>query len=191
VTAGSTPVPHTPAARLAELRRTGTTAVEALAFYDSLAPVPLEQLRGTWAGDELRTGHPLDGVLHRLGWYGKRFDSPEDAHPLLFEDGDDGGVAAIDPRFVPLTVVRRRPRLLGHPVVVRVFRKALPLLRTRRPKARLVMAEYRSVATATMFYDRLPVADAFRRVDDRTVLGAMWMRGMPGTYFFVLRRLDA
>jgi hypothetical protein len=190
VAAGSSPVPHTPAARLAELRRTGTTTSEALAFYDSLAPVPLEQLRGTWRGDELRTGHPLDGVLQRLGWYGKRFDSPEDSHPLLFED-TNGGVVAIDPRFVPLPVVRRWPRLLAHPATVRSFRTVLPLLRTRRPKARLVMAEYRSVATATMFYDRLPVSDAFRWVDDHTVLGAMWMRGMAGTYFFVLRRVDA
>ncbi|WP_159793782.1 DUF4334 domain-containing protein [Puerhibacterium puerhi] len=187
--AGPSPAPHTPAARLAELRRTGATTPAALAFYDSLAPVTLEQLRGTWRGEDLRTDHPLDGVLGRLGWYGKRFDG-EDAHPLLFEDGT-GGVVAIDPRYVPLTVVRRWPRVLGHPAAVRAFRALLPLLRARRPKARLVMAEYRSVATATMVYDRLPVFDAFRWVDDRTVLGAMWMRGMPGTYFFVLRRADA
>jgi hypothetical protein len=186
----TSPAPHTPTLRLAQLRRTGTTTSAALAFYDSLAPVPLEQLRGTWRGDELPTGHPLDGVLPRLGWYGKRFDSPESTHPLLFEDGTSG-VVAINPRFVPLAVVRRRPRLLGHPAAVRAFHALLPLLRTRRPRARLVMAEYRSVATATMFYDRLPIADAFRWVDDRTVLGAMWMRGMSRPYFFVLRRLDA
>ena len=43
--------------------------------------------------------------------------------------------------------------------------------------ATLRMVEYRGVVTATMVYDRHPVFDHFRRVDDDTVLGVMDRKG--------------
>ena len=49
------------------------------------------------------------------------------------------------------------------------------------------MTEYRGVVSATMCYDRLPIHDAFRRVDDVTVLGVMDLRGAP-PYVFLLER---
>lgn len=189
------PEPHEPAPssdaerreRLAALERAGATAAEALAFYDTLPAVPAEDLRGEWAGSTLPSGHPLDGALERLGWYGKRFDGPDDAHPLLFDDGR-GGAVAIDPARVPLPVVRRWPRGAHHAAVVRAFRAVLPVLRTTRPRARLRETRYRGVVTGTLVYDAVPVLDAFRRVDADTLVGAMDMRGLAGTYLFVLRR---
>ncbi|MBN0039820.1 DUF4334 domain-containing protein [Cellulosimicrobium cellulans] len=44
------------------------------------------------------------------------------------------------------------------------------------------------MATAAMTYDALPVEDAFRAVDDDTLLGLMEARGMERPFFFVLRR---
>ena len=50
------------------------------------------------------------------------------------------------------------------------------------------MVEHRGVVTAALVYDRLPIIDAFRRVDDATLLGVMDLRGLPDPYLFVLRR---
>ena len=62
----------------------GTTINAALAFYDRLEPVGVEEMIGSWRGEGLPTGNPLDGLLERFGWYGKRFDGPDAAHPLVF-----------------------------------------------------------------------------------------------------------
>jgi hypothetical protein len=39
-----------------------------------------------------------------------------------------------------------------------------------------------------MIYDHLPVHDAFRRVDERTVLGLMDEKGVERPYLFLLER---
>ncbi len=72
------------AARLAMLEPRCTTE-QALAFFDALPSVSAEDISGRWAGRELETGHPWDGLLTASGWYGKQFDSPEAVHPLLFQ----------------------------------------------------------------------------------------------------------
>lgn len=173
--------------RLGVLQRRGLPTPEALAFFDSLPAAALEDVLGEWRGSGLRTGHPLDGLLERLGWYGKRIDGPDDAHPLLFLDRRSR-VVAVDPRWAPAPVLRRWPSLLRSTPAVRVFRAALPVLTTTRPRARLRMVQHRGVLTATMTYDALPIDDAFRLVDERTLLGLMELRGMADPFFFVLRR---
>ena len=50
------------AARLATLEPRCTTE-QALAFFDALPSVSAEDIRGRWAGRELETGHPWDGLL--------------------------------------------------------------------------------------------------------------------------------
>lgn len=165
----------------------GTTADAALAFYDALPAVKVSQVLGVWRGSGLPTGHPLDGVLETLGWHGKRFASDDDAHPLVFDDGR-GGLVDVNPAFAPLALLLRFPRAFRHPATVRAFRALLPLVRTRRPRARLRLAACRGVVTATMTYDALPIDDAFRAVDDDTLLGLMDLRGMREPYLFVLRR---
>jgi hypothetical protein len=176
------------AERLAVLQRRGTTTTEALAFFDALPAAVLEDVLDEWRGSGLRTGHPFDGLLERLDWYGKRFDGPDDAHPLLFRDRR-GQVVAVDPRWAPVPVLRRWPSLLRSAVAVRLFRAALPVLTTTRPRARLRRMQHRGVVTATLTYDALPIDDVFRRVDERTLLGLMELRGMADPFFFVLHRV--
>ena len=62
----------------------GASARAALALFDSLAPLSVEEMLGDWRGRGVPTGHPFDGVLEALGWHGKRFDGPDHAHPLVF-----------------------------------------------------------------------------------------------------------
>ncbi|ACZ32331.1 conserved hypothetical protein [Xylanimonas cellulosilytica DSM 15894] len=176
-------------AALAALER-GTTTAEAFAFFDALPAVGVDEVLGRWRGSGLPTGHPLDGVLEALGWHGKRFAGPLDAHPLICDDGR-GGLVDVNPAFVPLPLLLRFPAVFRHPVVARPARAALPLLGTRRPRARLRSAACRGVVTATMTYDALPIDDAFRAVDDDTLLGLMEARGMRDPFFFVLRRATA
>jgi hypothetical protein len=174
------------AERLAALE-TGTTPEAALRFFDSLPAVAVEELFGSWRGDDLPTGNPLDGLLERFGWHGKRFDDAETVHPLVFRRGD-GALHAVNPAFVPLGLVVRLAPQLHRPVVARLFAALQPVLGTTRPKARLRRTEYRGVVSATMCYDALPIHDVFRRVDDRTLVGVMDLRGMEVPFLFVLRR---
>ena len=184
--AAAAPPPDPSPARLGHLQQ-GTTSATALAFYDTLAPARIEEMIGSWRGEGLRTGHPFDGLLERFRWYGKRFDSPDDVHPLVFRAGADRKVP-INPAFVPLPLLVRYRSLLRAPLVPTLFAVIRPLLSTQKPKARLRLANYRGVVTATMCYDALPISDAFRKVDDDTLVGAMDARGLPMPFLFVLRR---
>ncbi|WP_214403705.1 DUF4334 domain-containing protein [Pseudonocardia lacus] len=175
-----------PVERLRALRR-GATPDEVLALFDDLPPVELADLVGAWRGAELSTGHRLDGLLGPFGWHGKRFEGPDAAHPLIFDAGG-GGLVAINPALVPLGLAVRLAPLLRTPLVAAAFRLVRPLLRTRRPRARLRMVRYRGVVSATMCYDALPVHDAFRAVDADTLLGLMDMRGDGPPFAFVLHR---
>ncbi|WP_408898904.1 DUF4334 domain-containing protein [Nocardioides sp. R1-1] len=173
-----------PAERLATLEPACALA-DALALFDSLPAVRAEAVTGRWHGRELATGHPMDGLLEASGWYGKQFDSVDEVHPLLFR-APSGAIVSVDPRRIPFGMVDRIPS----GVVARgrqLMGAALPVLRTRRPRARLRNVEYRGVVTAGMSYDHLPIIDLFRRVDDDTLLGCMDLRGAP-PYFFVLER---
>ena len=167
--------------------RDGTTIEAALAFFDSLDPVAVKELIGSWRGEDLPTGNPLDGLLKKFGWHGKRFDGPDAVHPLIFDIGR-GRTVPINPAFTPVGLMIRRPRLLHTPIAARAFPLIRPLASTKRPKARLRLTEYRGVVTATMCYDRLPIHDIFRKVDDDTLVGAMDLRGLDQPFMFVLHR---
>lgn len=58
-------------------------------------------------------------------------------------------------------------------------------------KASLRVVRYRGVATATMIYDKHPIFDHFRKIDDDLVLGVMDRKGDATPLFFYLRRLPA
>jgi hypothetical protein len=161
------------------------TYAEAEALFDSLPAVRPEELVGRYAGRELATGHPMDGLLEASGWYGKQFADVDHVHPLLFRDLG-GGIFPVDPRKVPLAIADKVPSA----VVSRArtgFGVLKPALRTRKHRARLRAVEHRGVVTAAMVYDHLPIIDFFRRVDDRTLLGVMDLRGAT-PYFFVLEK---
>jgi hypothetical protein len=177
---------HARQVRLCELQQ-GTTIEAALAFYDTLEPVHVEEMIGSWRGEGLRTGNPFDGLLERFGWHGKRFDSPDEAHPLIFQAGA-GRKMALNPAFVPLAALIRHQSLLRTPFVPWLFALIRPLLSTQKPQARLRLTGYRGVVTATMAYDALPINDVFRKIDDDTLVGAMDLRGLQTPFLFVLRR---
>jgi hypothetical protein len=180
------PVAQEPAERLRAMER-GAPADAVLALFDDLPPVEVADLLGSWRGAELPTGHPLGGLLARFGWHGKRFEGADAAHPLVFDDGR-GGLVDINPALVPLGLAVRFAALLRNPVAAGAFGLVRPLLRTRRPRARVRMQRYRGVVSATMCYDALPVHDTFRAVDPDTLLGLMDLRGVEQPFAFVLRR---
>jgi hypothetical protein len=174
-----------PAHRLAALAG-GCTAEEALGLFDELPAVEVDAVLGPWRGSEVPTGHRLDGMLVTAGWHGKRFESAESVHPLVFA-APGGGRVSVNPALVPMQLVHRLGPRVQHPLAARAFRAALPLLATRRPAARLRMVRHRGVVTAGMVYDALPIIDVFRRVDDDTLLGVMDLRGAD-PYVFALHR---
>ena len=186
-----TPIETPPAnlARLAEIER-GATAEAAMLLFDSLPAVQLETMFGSWRGSDLKTGHALDGLLERLGWHGKRFDGPEDVHPLVFEK-PGGELFSVNPSMIPISLVIRHAALFRRPAMSRLFKTFVGVLRTNKPQARLRMTEFRGVLTATMIYDTLPINDIFRMVNQDTVVGVMDLRGAAEPFMFVLRREGA
>jgi hypothetical protein len=164
-------------------------AREALALFDGLAPVDTGFMHGHWSGHEFPTGHPMDGALAAYHWRGKRFDSDEHVHPLLF--GTAPRCFAVRPRWIwpGVPLLLRWPGLKSLPCAT-VVRALLPLLATRQSHARLRLLQFRGRVTAAMIYDDVPVQDIFRQADADTVLGLMDAKGMEQPYFFVLRRVS-
>ncbi|HBC17857.1 MAG TPA: hypothetical protein DC022_03680, partial [Alcanivorax sp.] len=161
---------------------------DALALYDALEPIETDFMIGAWKGEGFETGHPLDGVLERCHWHGKRFDSAEHVHPLVFRKAS-GELTTVKPLLVMpgLGLLDRLPFLKSERVG-KLFQWMLPLLSGRQSAARLRMVNYRGKTSATMSYDNLPINDVFRKVDTNTVLGIMDLKGMKQPFFFVLRR---
>ena len=136
---------------------------------------------GSWRGKGVETGHPIDGLLERFGWHGKRFTGPDGAHPLVFEQ-TNGGVFSVNPAMIPVGFVLRHADLFRHPLARRLFRAFGVVLRTDQPKARLRMTEYRGVVSATMIYDSLPINDICRKVDDDTVWARWTCVSLPSPF---------
>ena len=164
------------------------TTKEVLEIFDNLDPIGTDFMLGAWKGGGFPTEHPLDGVLEAYHWHGKRFENPEDVHPLVFA-AMGGKKISVNPLLVMpgLGLLKCLP-FLKSKIFGRVFRIFLPLVFTRCSRARLRMTDYRGKSSATMIYDNLPINDVFRKVDENTVLGAMDLKGMDQPFFFVLRR---
>ncbi|MEL7074767.1 MAG: DUF4334 domain-containing protein [Cyanobacteria bacterium J06582_2] len=162
-----------------------TTTEEALRIFDELDPVDLNFMLGRWQGSGFPTNHQMDGLLEAMNWYGKEFISPEAVHPLLFSDGKSIFKVDPNPTAMNLGLGISTPKNESMKPIYGAMSK---LLQTEDSKARLRMMEYRGKVSATMIYDYLPINDAFRKVDDNTVLGLMDFKGMPQPFFFVLDR---
>lgn len=158
----------------------------ALALFDALPPVTVEEMIGSWRGSTVETGNPLDGSLEANGWRGKRFDGPDLAHPLVFEDAR--GVFSVDPAGVMSSTASQHSDLSDPKPSASDTQALLRQHHTTDPKARLRMMEYRGVVTGTMSYDALPINDHFRKIDDDTLLGAMDQRDVDAPFIFLLRR---
>ena len=57
-------------------------------FWASMQPATIEFVLGDWKGGEFNTGHRRNGLLARLNWFGKTFNSATDAKPLVCLDAD-------------------------------------------------------------------------------------------------------
>lgn len=168
------------------LQQGAVTTAQALELFDSLDGVDVDFMRGRWRGADFPTGHPMDGLLHRYGWYGKEFVDADHVHPLVF-NGVGGRRYTVNPSLMPIGLVHLVPDALNS-VAGRIFPWLKPVFGTRQTAARLRLTSYRGKVSAAMIYDRKPIQDVFRRVDDHTVLGVMDLKGMSQPYFFVLRR---
>ena len=149
----------------------------AWAIFDSLPAVSIDFMLGLWKASGFPTGHPQDGKLERLGWYGKRFTDKNSVDPMIFSANDNETFSA-DPVYIT-----RNIDVLKRASDVRDEAEA------KEPKARLRMVDGRGTLTASMIYNNLPIIDHFRKVDEDTVLGMMEKpTGQPHNYFFVLQR---
>ncbi|WNJ17699.1 DUF4334 domain-containing protein [Pontibacter sp. G13] len=170
---------------LSEFLQFGGTTDEVADYYDQLPPIPTDFMIGRWKGSEIPTGHAIDGLLEPSGWYGKQFISEEAVHPLLFWTRSKRKVFSVNPLLIPLTFPFPKTPILG--TLMGLLR---PILQTRHSKARLRKVLYRGKESAAMVYDEKAIIDHFRMVDDRTVMGAMDLKGNPDPYFFLLERDD-
>lgn len=159
---------------------------QALAIFDELSTVDVDEVLGNWRGEELATGSAFDGLLTAYGWHGKRFHSREQVDPLVFDTTI--GRICLNPRLMPVGLALRCPRLVRRAGHVQLARRILPLARTRRHRARVRMVEHRGRISVAMVYDDLPIIDHLRRVDDDTLMGLMDMRGLDRPCFFLLHR---
>lgn len=165
-----------------------STPTEALVYFDGLDTVAISDMIGSWRGESFPTAHPLDGVLETYHWYGKRFESAEHVHPLVFETLN-GRPVSINPLWA-LPVVRWLYALPWpkSKTVGRLFQACIGLVSTHHSSARLRLTVYRDRATATMVYDTLPINDIFRKIDNDTLLGLMDLKGANPPFFFLLHR---
>ena len=173
---------------LKKLNTGSGTPDNALQMFDSLEPVEVAFMLGNWKGEGFHTNHPMDGRLEAYHWYGKRFDSVEDAHPLVFSKLSSG-FAYVNPAFMGpwLGLIHRAPRPKSA-AIGRLFQLVMPLFTTSKSRARLRMTSYRGKSSATMIYDQLPINDVFRLIDENAVFGLMDLKGMERPFFFILRR---
>lgn len=160
------------------------TSEQAVALFDSLDPVEIEFMLGSWSGEGFNTNHPMDGLLEYYQWQGKRFESAEHVHPLLFSR-PSGGKAIVNPIFLGPALSINVPQ---SGMLRRLFQLLMPIFTTAQSKARLRITTYRGKSSATMIYDQLPINDVFRKIDDNRVLGLMDCKKMPQPFFFVLQR---
>ncbi|MEM1232758.1 MAG: DUF4334 domain-containing protein [Pseudomonadota bacterium] len=157
----------------------------AKAWFDGLAPALEEDMIGTWHGEEVPTGHPMDGLLRASSWQGKRFEGSDAVHPLV-HNVPFWGERCLNPRFLPLDFITGLP---ARDALLRAtFPLLAPLFFTARPRARLRTLRFRGREHAAMCYDDKPIHDVFARIDADTVLGWMDAKGMAQPYFFKLTR---
>lgn len=174
--------------KLEELIKKRITQEEAFSFYDTLDTVELSMMKGLWKGRELRTGHPMEGLLDACKWYGKRFEDIENVHPLVFLTSKNKLFYG-NPGLLPLKLPIEK---LPNNIISILFSILSPFIRTKKSKARLRMIEYRGKISASMPYDQLAIIDIFRKVDENTVVGIMDFKENPSSksYFFVLERVN-
>ena len=72
-------------ARFVELRAARSTIADADldAVWADLETLRPADMLGSWRGGEFATGHAMNGLLTKIGWYGKNFISLSEVQPLV------------------------------------------------------------------------------------------------------------
>ena len=161
----------------------------ALETFRRLPPIEPHEMVGLWKGRGIPAGHPFDGVLENLGWFGKRFTPDMRADALLFRFGERR-LVAIDPARIPLRLALRFHDVGRVRVARNLFSYLQRGMRARGPVASLKTIVFAGVESAAMVYDDQPIVDYFRRIDDERIMGAMTIRGDNRIYFFELACVD-
>ncbi|APG87175.1 hypothetical protein SAMCCGM7_pB0460 (plasmid) [Sinorhizobium americanum CCGM7] len=161
----------------------------ALEVFRSLPPISPRELVGLWKGHGIPTGHPFDGVLENLGWFGKRFTPDMRSDALLFRSGERR-LVAVDPKWIPLRLLLRFHSVGRMRMASNLFSYLQRRLRARAPVAFLKTMVFGGVESAAMVYDHQPIVDHFRRIDADRIMGAMSIRNDDRIYFFELQRVD-
>jgi hypothetical protein len=161
---------------------------EVIAWFRGLPSVRPAEMVGLWRGIGIPSGHPLDGVLENLQWFGKRFHSDLTADALLFQ-WPPGPLVPIEPSFFPVRLaIALAP--FARAFAARIcFPYLQKVVRARGTTASLKLRAVDDDETAAMVYDKQPVVDFFRRIDD-DIVGMMCVEGDARRYFFRLRRVD-
>ena len=144
---------------------------------------------GLWTGRGIPSGHPLDGVLENLGWFGKRFSAQMRADALLLRRGEKR-LVAIEPAWIPLRLALRFHKIGRTRAASNLFSYLLRRLRAKGPVASLKAVPFQGVTSAAMAYDTQPIVDHFRKVGDNRLMGAMVIEGDERVYFFELERVE-
>ena len=176
--------------KINQMLKGSITQEEAFVFYDSLETVGNDELWGLWKGTELITGHPFENLLTAASWYGKRFISPEEVYPLIFENSD-GRLYAGNPFLIPITFPFDKIPFKDK-VVYGAMKVVGPIISTKKSSARLREIKYRDKVSSAMVYDSKGIIDVFRKIDNNTLMGIMDIKGMATekSYFFVLDRVQ-
>jgi hypothetical protein len=162
---------------------------EKIAWFRSLQSVLPAEMVGVWRGEGIPSGHPLDGVLENLRWFGKRFQADLRADALLFQ-WRPGRPVPIEPAYFPIWLAIRFAPLGRTSVARNWFSYLQKPLRARGTTAMLTLRMMDGSETAAMVYDKQPIVDHFRRVANGEVVGMMVVAGEEQRYFFRLRRVD-
>ncbi|WP_175074842.1 DUF4334 domain-containing protein [Terribacillus sp. AE2B 122] len=170
--------------------RNGASQSEAFAFYDQLDIVEPEEMIGMWKGDEIVTGHPLEGLLTASGWYGKEFIDEEHVHPLVFKKNNEV-LYTISPNLLPLNLLMQRLQHIPKKILSSSMTILRPILKTNKSAARLRKVNHRGKVTSAMIYDNKGIIDVFRKIDENTLLGIMDIKEQfpDESFFFILRKV--
>lgn len=98
-------------------------------------------------------------------------------------------LVAVDPAWIPLRLGLRLHKLGRTRAARNLFSYMLRRLRANGPVASLKAMPFQGLTSAAMIYDKQPIIDHFRRIDERRVMGAMIVEGDDRVYFFELERV--
>nr|WP_247750513.1 GXWXG domain-containing protein [Rhizobium sp. 16-449-1b] len=59
--------------------------ISTVVWFQTLPSVLITDIVGPWRGEGIPSGHPLDGLLENLNWFGKHFHANLTADALLFQ----------------------------------------------------------------------------------------------------------